>query len=97
METFCFPLNFFKVQNIKKNLNLLILYILFKYPRFYSNMSCKVTVNFNGSSFGVRFQPAWSVAQLKDEIARKRNVSSRGIKIIFAGQELPDSLTLQVS
>ena len=59
-------------------------------------MSCKVTVNFNGSSFGVRFQPSWSVAQLKDEIARKRNVSSRGIKIIFAGQELPDSLTLQV-
>jgi hypothetical protein len=54
-------------------------------------MPYDVTVNFNGLSFGVRFDPSRSIARLKAEMARKRNVSSAGLKIIFAGQELPDS------
>ena len=49
------------------------------------------------SSFGVRFKPSWSIARLKAEIARKRNVSPAGLKIIFAGQELPDTITLGVT
>ncbi|CAB4031840.1 E3 ubiquitin- ligase parkin-like [Paramuricea clavata] len=57
-------------------------------------MSYDVTVNLNGTSFGVRFKPSWSIARLKAEIARKRNVSAVGLKIIFAGQELPDTMTL---
>ena len=60
-------------------------------------MSYDVTVNLNGTSFGVRFKPSWSIARLKAEIARKRSVSSVGLKIIFAGQELPDTMTLGVS
>ena len=60
-------------------------------------MSYNVTVNFNGSRFGVQFEPSWNIAQLKAEIARTKDVDARGIKIIFAGQELPDSLTLAVS
>jgi hypothetical protein len=59
-------------------------------------MSYNVTVNFNGSSFGVRFQPTWNISRLKREIARDRNVDPSAIKVIFAGQELPDSLTLEV-
>ncbi|XP_028415294.1 E3 ubiquitin-protein ligase parkin-like isoform X2 [Dendronephthya gigantea] len=57
-------------------------------------MSHDVTVNFNGKSFNLRFQPSWTIAQLKREIARKKNVKTAGIKIIFAGRELPDELTL---
>ena len=36
-------------------------------------------------------------ARFKAEIARKRNVNPTGLKIIFAGQELPDTITLGVS
>lgn len=60
-------------------------------------MSHNVTVNFNGTRFGILFEPSWNIAQLKAEIARTRHVDPRGIKIIFAGRELPDSLTLAVS
>ena len=60
-------------------------------------MSYDVTVNFKGSYFGVRFKPSWSIARLKAEIARKKNVSPAGLKIIFAGQELPDTMTLGVT
>ena len=35
--------------------------------------------------------------RFKAEIARKRNVNPTGLKIIFAGQELPDTMTLGVS
>ncbi|XP_028416983.1 E3 ubiquitin-protein ligase parkin-like isoform X2 [Dendronephthya gigantea] len=57
-------------------------------------MSHDVTVNFNGKSFNLRFQPSWTIAQLKREIARKKNVKTAGIKVIFAGRELPNELTL---
>lgn len=60
-------------------------------------MAHSVTVNFNGSSFSVWFHPGWSIARLKTEISRKRNVDAGRIKIIFAGQELSDNLPLQVS
>ena len=60
-------------------------------------MSYNVTVNFNGSSFSVRFDPSWNIARLKSEIARIKKVDARGIKIIFAGQELSDTLTLKAS
>ena len=59
-------------------------------------MSHSVTVNFNGSSFGVQFKPSWNISRLKREIARKKSVNPSAIKIIFAGQELPDNMTLEV-
>lgn len=56
-----------------------------------------VTVNFNGASFAVSFSPSWTIAQLKGEIGRQKNVHAGGIKIIFAGQELPDTWQLKVN
>lgn len=58
-------------------------------------MPYEVTVNFNGTSFAVRFSPSWSIARLKNEIARKKKLNAAGIKIIFAGQELPDAWKLE--
>ena len=58
-------------------------------------MSHSVTVNFNGSSFGVRFKPSWNISRLKREIARKKSVDPSAIQIIFAGRELPDNWTLE--
>jgi hypothetical protein len=64
-------------------------------------MPYDVTVNFNCLSFGIRFNPSWSIARrarFKAEIARKRNVNPTGFKIIFAGQEfIPDTMSLGVS
>ena len=60
-------------------------------------MSFEVTVKFNDSSFAVPFEPSWTIARLKNEISRHKNVNAREIKIIFAGQELPDNWKLEVS
>ncbi|XP_046849643.1 E3 ubiquitin-protein ligase parkin-like isoform X2 [Xenia sp. Carnegie-2017] len=58
-------------------------------------MSYYVTVKFDNKSFSLPFRPTWTVARFKESIARNRNVSPGQIRIIFAGEELPNHFTLQ--
>ena len=53
--------------------------------------------SFQGGSVVVSVHPTWNVGQVKEEIARKMNVSAQEFKLVFAGQTLADSLTLAVS
>lgn len=57
----------------------------------------RVHVRYAGRTVQVDLDPSWSVAQVKEHIAPLLNVQPNEIKIIFAGNELPDSFVLQVS
>ena len=52
--------------------------------------------DFRGGSVVVSVLPAWNVGQVKQEIARKMNVTAPEFKLVFAGQTLSDSITLAV-
>lgn len=56
----------------------------------------QIHVRFGGKTVQVDLDPGWSVAQVKQHIGPKLGVEPAEIKIIFAGNELPDSFILQV-
>lgn len=55
-----------------------------------------VHVKYAGRTVQVDLDPSWSVSRVKDEIAPLLKVNPNEIKIIFAGNELPDSFLLEV-
>lgn len=56
-----------------------------------------IFVRFNSSTnIPVEVDMTWNVHRLKEEIARVQKVDPSGIRIIFAGRELKDSITLRV-
>lgn len=56
----------------------------------------RVFIKYSGRTISVDLNPSWSIKRVKNEIAPKLGVSPEEIKIIFAGNELPDSFILQV-
>ena len=56
----------------------------------------RVHVKYAGRTVQVDLDPSWSVARVKNEIAPLLKVNPNEIKIIFAGNELPDSFVLEV-
>ena len=56
-----------------------------------------IFVRFNSSTnIPVQIDLQWTVARLKEEIARQQEVDPTEIRIIFAGKELRDDLKLKV-
>ena len=57
-----------------------------------------IFVRFNSSTnIPVQIDLQWTVARLKEEIARQQGVHPTEIRIIFAGKELKDELQLKVT
>lgn len=50
-----------------------------------------------GKTISCDLNPSWSIKRVKEEIAPKLGVEATEIKIIFAGNELPDSFVLEVT
>ena len=56
-----------------------------------------IFVRFNSSTnIPVQVDVSWNIRQFKQEIAKQQNVDPSGIRIIFAGRELKDDVTLGV-
>ncbi|KAK3748802.1 hypothetical protein QZH41_016024, partial [Actinostola sp. cb2023] len=54
-----------------------------------------IFVRFNSSTnIPVQVDVSWNIRQFKQEIAKQQNVDPSGIRIIFAGRELKDDVTL---
>lgn len=67
---------------------------------FPKKMSCSwsVFVRFNSShGFPVEVDSDTSIFQLKEEVAKRQGVPADQLRVIFAGKELRNDLTLQVS
>lgn len=56
----------------------------------------RVFIKYAGKTISTDLDPSWTIKQVKDAIAPKLQVSADEIKIIFAGNELPDSFILEV-
>lgn len=59
--------------------------------------SLRVFIKYSGKTISTDLDPTWSVKKVKEVIAPQLGVSPEEIKIIFAGNELPDSFILEVS
>jgi len=58
--------------------------------------SFDVNINYPGGSVIVRVSSSWNVARVKEEVARKANLSAGDFRIVFAGNALDDGLQLNV-
>jgi len=56
----------------------------------------RVFIKYSGKTIQVDLDSSWSVAKVKTIIAPKLDCAPEEIKIIFAGNELPDDFILQV-
>lgn len=50
-----------------------------------------------GESVYVELDPKWDIASVKEIVSKKIGIDSSELKIIFAGKELQDSVTIRVS
>ena len=58
----------------------------------------QIFVRFNSNTnIPVQVDSAWNVRRLKEEIAGTQGVNASEIRIIFAGRELKDDLTIKVT
>lgn len=68
----------------------------FFFPSFQFPLT--VFVRFNSShGFPVEVDSDTSIFQLKEVVAKRQGVSADQLRVIFAGKELRDDLTVQVS
>jgi hypothetical protein len=65
-------------------------------PRILGTKTLRVYIKYCGKTVQVDLDPSWNVARVKQEISPLLRVNSNEIKIIFAGNELPDNFVLQV-
>lgn len=56
----------------------------------------RVFIKYAGQTVTADLNPSWSIKRVKDEVAPKLGVLPEEIRIIFAGNELPDSFVLEV-
>lgn len=49
-----------------------------------------------GSTVYVELDPMWDIGSVKDLVAKKLGIGADELKIIFAGKELQDSVTIHV-
>jgi hypothetical protein len=59
--------------------------------------SLRVFIKYSGKTVQVDLDPSWTVSRVKSVVAPKLGCSPDEIKIIFAGNELPDEFVLEVS
>ncbi|ODN04682.1 E3 ubiquitin-protein ligase parkin [Orchesella cincta] len=59
--------------------------------------SLRVFIKYAGRTISTDLDPRWEIRKVKEMIAPKLGVSPEEIKIIFAGNELPDSFVLETS
>jgi len=59
--------------------------------------SLRVFIKYAGRTISTDLDPRWEIRKVKEVIAPKLGVSPDEIKIIFAGNELPDSFILEAS
>lgn len=65
---------------------------------FFSLCLCLVFVRFNSShGFPVEVDSDTSIFQLKEVVAKRQGVPADQLRVIFAGKELQNDLTVQVS
>lgn len=50
-----------------------------------------------GSTVCVELDPKWDIKNVKDVVAKKLGISADELKIIFAGKELQENVTIRVS
>jgi len=65
-------------------------------PSALPSNALRVFIKYSGKTIQVDLDPTWSVAHIKSVVAPKLGCAPEEIKIIFAGNELPDNFILEV-
>lgn len=61
-----------------------------------NSLSIYIKTN-TGNTLSVDLDPKWDIKDVKEHVAPKLGLQPEEVKIIFAGKELSDSITLAVS
>jgi parkin len=86
----------FIINAIKNILHRMLQFLSFSRKTISNSLSIYIKTN-NGNTLSVDLDPNWDIKDVKEFVAPQLGLDPGEVKIIFAGKELGDSITISVS